>query len=148
MRKARIKVTDTYYHVTSNFHPALLKNINSWVKHQFIQFVRQAKQKFQFQIKNLCVMDTHFHLLIKPEKNEDISIIIKFIKQKFSQWFNRAFGSGGSVWRERFFSRVVSSIEDLIRVFIYIENNPVKGGLASTGTAYPFYEIWDKKFTL
>lgn len=148
MRKARIKAPGVYYHVTSNFHLALLENIKGWVKRRLIRFVRQAKQKFHFKIKNLCVMNTHFHLLIKPGRDEDISIIMKFIKQKFSQWFNRIFGSSGSVWRERFFSRIINDVEDLTCVFIYIQDNPIKAGLVLNSLDYPFYEIWDTKFTL
>jgi putative transposase len=95
-------------------------------------------------------MDTHIHMLIKPE-NCTISDIMQFIKQCFTQWLNRRFGIKGTAWEARFFSKIVEFTEDIIRTFIYIEQNPVKAGLAGIrglgkkikSLVYPFYEVWE-----
>ena len=99
-------------------------------------------------------MDTHIHILIKPDNGESISDIMKFIKQCFTQWLNRRFDIKGTAWEARFFSKIVEFTEDIVRTFIYIEQNPIRAGLVSEGLGskiaqkiksfvYPFYEIWE-----
>ena len=89
-------------------------------------------------------IDTHFHMEIRPNKNENLSEIMKYIKQKFTQWINRTFNLEGSAWKDRFFSRIIEDFTDLVRVFIYIEENPIKAGLAKRSEEYPFYEVWEE----
>ena len=99
-------------------------------------------------------MDTHIHILIKPDNGESISDIMKFIKQCFTQWLNRRFGIKGTAWEARFFSKIVEFTEDIVRTFIYIEQNPIRAGLVGGGLGnkiaqkiksfiYPFYEVWE-----
>ena len=64
-------------------------------------------------------------------------------KQRFTQWINRTFDSEGSAWKDRFFSRIIEDLTDLVRVFVYIEENPVRAGLVKRATDYPFYEVWE-----
>ena len=51
----------------------------------------------------------------------------------------------------RFFSKIVEFAEDIVRTFIYIEQNPIRAGLAGIrglgkkikSLVYPFYEVWE-----
>ena len=90
-------------------------------------------------------MDTHIHILIRPENGEDISEIMQFIKQSFTQWLNRRFGIKGTAWEARFFSKIVEFAEEIVRTFIYIEQNPIRAGLVKNAklSSYPFYEVWE-----
>ena len=116
-----------------------------------MELCHKAKKKFNFKIKNLCVMDTHIHLLIKPDNGESISDIMQFIKQCFTQWLNRRFGIKGTAWEARFFSKIVEFAEEIVRTFIYIEQNPIRAGLVGVrglgnkikSLVYPFYEVWE-----
>jgi putative transposase len=48
----------------------------------------------------------------------------------FAQRWNRHHGLRGHVWGERFFSRIIGSLADLVSTFLYIDLNPVRAGLA------------------
>ena len=109
-----------------------------------LNIIKSANKKFDFTIKNICILDTHFHMEIHPNKNENLSEIMKYIKQKFTQWINQTFNLEGSAWKDRFFSRIIEDFTDLVRVFIYIEENPIKAGLAKRSEEYPFYEVWEE----
>ena len=145
MSQKRIKKAGVYYHVTNHFHQGVIRFIDKKCKKMFIQFCHKAHQKFRFKIKNICVMDTHIHILIKPEIGEDISEIMQFIKQCFTQWLNRRFGIKGTAWEARFFSKIVEFVEDIVRTFVYIEQNPVRTGLGRDvkSSEYSFYEVWE-----
>ena len=68
---------------------------------------------------------------------------MKYIKLRFTQWINRTFDSEGSAWKDRFFSRIIEDLTDLVRVFVYIEQNAVKAGLVKRAADYPFYQVWE-----
>ena len=118
--------------------------MNPRIKKMLLDIIKSANKKFDFTIKNICILDTHFHMEIRPNKNENLSEIMKYIKQKFTQWINRTFNLEGSAWKDRFFSRIIEDFTDLVRVFIYIEENPIKAGLAKRSEEYPFYEVWEE----
>ena len=80
---------------------------------------------------------------IQPGEDENLSEIMKYIKQRFTQWINRTFDSEGSAWKDRFFSRIIEDLTDLVRVFVYIEQNAVRAGLAKCAADYPFYQVWE-----
>ena len=67
----------------------------------------------------------------------------KSVKQRFTQWVNRTFAFEGSAWKDRFFSRIIEDLTDLVRVFVYIEENAVRARLAKRAADYPFYEVWE-----
>ena len=150
MSQKRITKDGVYYHVTNHFHQGVIRFIDSKCKKMFMELCHKAKKKFNFKIKNLCVMDTHIHLLIKPD-NCTISDIMQFIKQCFTQWLNRRFGIKGTAWEARFFSKIVEFVEEIVRTFIYIEQNPIRAGLVGVrglgnkikSLVYPFYEVWE-----
>ena len=154
MSQKRITKEGVYYHITNHFHQGVIRFIDKRCKKVFLDICRKAKEKFSFKIKNICVMDTHIHILIKPDNGESISDIMKFIKQCFTQWLNYRFGIKGTAWEARFFSKIVEFTEDIVRTFIYIEQNPIRAGLVGGGLGnkiaqkiksfiYPFYEVWE-----
>lgn len=143
MRRLREKKENAYYHVGSHFHQGIIKFIGRKEKVFIINTIKSAQKKFSFEVKNLCIMNTHFHLLIKPTKNSDLSEIMKYIKQVFTQWLNRIYSIKGTAWQDRFFSRIIADFMDLLRTFRYIANNPLKGREEiSDISKYAFYQEW------
>jgi REP element-mobilizing transposase RayT len=93
--------------------------------------LKEAKQKYGFRLLNFCIMPTHIHLLISPGNHADIPAIMRWIKTKTAKWWNHIHGATDHLWGERFFPRPVLGLPDYLRVMAYIDNNPVKAGLAS-----------------
>jgi len=83
-------------------------------------------------------MGNHYHLLIRPAQNADLSAIMQWINSVFALRFNKMMGFSGHVWGERFFSVVLFSLSDFVRTFIYIDDNPVVAGLQPSDEAYEF----------
>ncbi|MBL9159412.1 MAG: transposase [Verrucomicrobiales bacterium] len=60
----------------------------------------------------------------------DVSIFMKELKQRFTQWYNRRKGRKGTLWEERFKSVLVEGEEKaLMTVAAYIDLNPVRAGM-------------------
>ncbi|MBL9159413.1 MAG: transposase [Verrucomicrobiales bacterium] len=60
----------------------------------------------------------------------DVSIFMKELKQRFTQWYNRRMGRKGTLWEERFKSLLVEADEKaLMTVAAYIDLNAVRAGM-------------------
>ncbi|MDR1867036.1 MAG: transposase [Treponema sp.] len=119
---------DTYY-VTVKLNQWVMELKNSDIKALCVQVIAEAHQKYDFKLWNFCIMDNHIHVLITPEKDVSLSVIIKWIKMVFAIRWNKLHGVKGHLWGDRFHARMIENREDFLRVFRYINQNPVKAGL-------------------
>ncbi|MDR1248932.1 MAG: transposase [Treponema sp.] len=92
--------------------------------------LRDAKERFGFRLANFCIMPTHIHLLIIPGEGGNLSQIMHWIKTHSAKRWNRIHGSTDHLWGERYFARVIKDPRDYFSVMEYIDQNPVKAGLA------------------
>lgn len=69
----------------------------------------------------------------------DLSVFMKELKHRFTQWYNKQNGRFGTLWAERFKSVLVEdSIEAVGTVARYIDLNPVRAGLVEDPKDYRF----------
>jgi len=107
----------------------------------FYQIVQETLKKVKFKLLNFVIMSNHIHFEIKPHKSTNLSKIMQLILSKFAIRFNRYFSRKGHVFYDRFHSVVIKNREQMIRVFNYIADNPVKAGLAKKPTDYKYSGI-------
>ena len=55
---------------------------------------------------------------------------MKAVAQLYTQYVNRTYGRSGTLWEGRFHSCLVQSEEYLLTCYRYVEENPVRAGLA------------------
>ena len=67
----------------------------------------------------------------------DISLFMKTLKQRFTQWFNKVHQRRGTLWEDRFRSVLVESAGEPLRAMAaYIDLNPVRAGLVEDPKDY------------
>lgn len=98
------------------------------IKELFLDVVKRAKKKFDFQVENFCIMGNHVHMIIRPGRGECLSSIMQWILGVFAMAYNRQCGRSGHIWGERFFSRIIRSLREFMLIFRYIDDNPVNAG--------------------
>jgi len=111
----------------------------------FIGILKRAKKRFNFALKNFCIMGNHIHLLIKPGPGASLSRIMQWILGVFAQLWNKKHGLSGHLWGERFFSRIIMGILDFLRVFLYIDYNPAIAGLVENPEQWEYGGLWHHK---
>ena len=141
MRKPRQKEDGGCYHITARTNRGEFIMQSRELKEEFLLILERAKGKFGFKLKHFCIMSNHIHLLIQPRKNTDISRIMQWILSVFAIKFNKIFGYKGHVWYDRFKSKIIYSLVQLIKVFEYISLNPVKAHLSKTVFDYSFSAV-------
>ncbi|OHD12741.1 MAG: hypothetical protein A2Z96_06540 [Spirochaetes bacterium GWB1_48_6] len=131
MRKLRVLVQNASYHVCASANRKEFRFIPDEVKDLFEKTIQDCKKKYNFKIENYVIMSNHFHFIIHPSPGESLSTIMKWILGVFAMRYNRRFETSGHFWEDRFFSRVIESLTEYLRVSHYIDENPVKANLSS-----------------
>ncbi len=73
-----------------------------------------------------CLMPNHFHLLLKANTEDGISIFMKKLCTGYSMYFNKRYDRSGALFQGRFKSQHADSDEYLKYLYSYIHLNPVK----------------------
>jgi putative transposase len=111
----------------------------------FIEALRAYVNERRFTIHDFVVMPNHVHILITIPGEMTIEKAIQFIKGNFSFRAARELGFKGEVW-QRGFSDVRITDEQSFRDHQdYINQNPVKAGLAPAPGDYAFGSAHLKK---
>lgn len=129
MRKPRHIVKFAAYHVCARANRQELILEDEQIKMLFLDVLVRAKKKYNFVFRNFCIMGNHIHLEITPQEDVTISKIMQWLLSVFAVQYNKLYGYKGHVWYDRFKSKVIESIQQLINTFLYIANNPVRASL-------------------
>jgi putative transposase len=130
MRKKRELIEGAAYHVSSRTN-GKIKVFDTIVGQRIMLVIlEEAKEKYGFRLHNFCFMPNHFHLLITPASGTSLSRIVQWIKTRSAKSWNFIRGTTNHLWGERLFSRVMNNMEEYLIVHNYIDQNPVKAGLA------------------
>ena len=130
MRKNREFTAGTTYHVTSRTNDKNRVFSRYLGQRIMLMVLQDAKKKYRFKLHNFCIMPTHIHLLITPEDGTDLSRIMQWIKTISAKRWNHIHGSIDHLWGSRFFARPTKNLYDYFFVQNYIDQNPIKAGLA------------------
>ena len=101
----------------------------------FLAAIADLKERTPFALFGYCLLDNHFHLLLRPG-DTSISRIMQSLLVSHTQRYHKHHRSGGHVWQGRFKSPVIQDDEHLLTVLRYIEANPLRAGLADRADEY------------
>jgi REP element-mobilizing transposase RayT len=118
----------------------------------YAMFLQKVEKRFRgvADILAYCLMPNHFHLLIKPTGNKDVSKSIQGLVSGYAQSYNKFYGRSGSLFRQKTKSIEVGTVNDsgvllsispVKRCFEYIHQNPVKANLVSHEDEWQFSSI-------
>lgn len=103
----------------------------------FLKKLHALKEKYDYSLYAMCLMQNHFHLSIQTRK-VPISTILSSLTTSFSMYSNRTHGHVGPVFQNRFKSILIENNTYFIALSRYIYLNPVKVGLVSDPLLYPY----------
>ena len=89
-----------------------------------------------YELGSWVLMPNHVHVLLFPLA--EVPRVVSGIKRASATEANRLLGRTGAFWSRDYFDRWVRGREQEQRIARYIENNPVKAGLCSSISDWPF----------
>jgi putative transposase len=103
----------------------------------FLDVLQDNRHKGRFLLHEFVVMPDHFHLILTPAPDVSLEKAVQFIKGGFSFRAKKELRFQRLIWEESFTNHRIRDPDDYERHRDYIHQNPVKGGLAKTGSEYP-----------
>lgn len=143
-RATRNYKTHSFYHVYNrgNNKDAVLKYPED--KRFFINLLYINIKKTDLQLISYCIMDTHFHLIIKTGFSP--YIIPKFMQRvtiAYAMQINKKHKRVGHIFQGRYNAKLLQYKKDLKEATRYLRNNPVQEGLVKKANAYPWTKSWE-----
>jgi putative transposase len=111
----------------------------------FIEVLRAYMRSGKITVHDFVIMPDHIHVLMTVPGEMSIEKAMQLIKGSFSFRANKELGFSGEIWQRGFSDVRVLDDQSFQRHREYIENNPVKAGLANSPEEYPFGTAYLKK---
>jgi len=102
----------------------------------FLKLLQKARESYPVKLLAYCLMPNHFHLLMQPEKGEDLSRWMQWLMTSHVRRYHQHYGTSGHIWQGRYKSFIVQKDEHLLTVVRYIEGNPVRAQLCDSAKSW------------
>jgi len=97
----------------------------------FLELVQESLEERPLRIIAYCLMPNHFHLLVWPRKDEELSQWMQWVMTTHVRRYHRDHQSNGHIWQGRFKAFPIQQDDHLLKVWRYIERNPVRARLVT-----------------
>jgi len=137
-RANRYFVPGFVWHITHRCHKRefLLKFVRD--RRNWINWLWEAKKRYELQVLNYAVTSNHIHLLVYSSNQTDIiPKSIQLVAGKTAQQFNERKGRKGAFWQDRYHATAVDTDEYLLRCLVYIDLNMVRAGVVEHPEQWP-----------
>ena len=145
-RGARIILNNVCYHIINRGNQKQEIFLGDPDFEKYLQLLKHFKKKYTFKIFGYCLMPNHIHIILEPKKPDNLASFMQGLTQTYTAWFNNKYKKAGHLWQGRFKSMVIQKDNYFIECVYYVEANPVRAGLVSSPTAYPWSSYKDRVF--
>jgi putative transposase len=111
----------------------------------FIEVLRSYMREKKFKVHDFVVMPNHVHVLLSLPPELSIEKAVQLMKGNFSYRAKKELGYQREIWQKGFSEVQVLTEDSFIRHQQYIDDNPVRKGLASSAEEYPYCSTYLKK---
>lgn len=92
-------------------------------------------KKAGLEVWCFCLMPNHVHLIVVPLQEKSLHLALRETHRRYSSHINLREGWSGYLWQGRFCSYPMDEVHTYNAIH-YIEENPVRAGLAKTTTEW------------
>ena len=111
----------------------------------FLDVLRSYVSAGRFRVNDFVVMRDHIHLTITVGKEMAVEKAVQLIKGNFSYRAKKELSFRGEIWQRGFSEVRIYDRESFLRHRAYIDDNPVRAGLAETAEEYPYCSAYFRK---
>ncbi|HEV3121396.1 MAG TPA: transposase, partial [Isosphaeraceae bacterium] len=110
----------------------------------FQRVIEEAVERTKVRLLSYCVMPTHWHLLVWPRRDGELSDVMRWLTVTHAQrWHAQRQTSGtGPIYQGRFKSFPVQSNEHFLTVARYVERNAVRAKLVARAEDWRWSSLW------
>ena len=106
----------------------------------FENILAEGVERFDMRICGYCIMSNHWHLVLWPREDGDLSAFMRWITQTHTQRYHGSHGTVGigHLYQGRYKSFPVQDQAYYLTVLRYVEANPLRAGLVEKADAWPW----------
>lgn len=134
-RTARASAGNVCYHVLNrgNGRSEVFRKSDDYGA--FVKLLKEANERLPMRIIAYCLMPNHFHLVLWPHHDGDLSSWMQWLMTSHVRRYHRHYDSSGHVWQGRFKAFPIQQDDHLLTVLRYVERNPVRAKTISVRKA-------------
>ena len=135
-RRQRLLVPDIPVHVVQRGNNRTPVFVDDADRAYYRLLLAEGCTKLRCEVHAYVLMNNHVHLLLTPADAHGVSRLMQWIGRHYVRRFNRRSQRTGTLWEGRFHSSVIDSARYFLACCRYIDQNPVRAGIAATPSAY------------
>jgi putative transposase len=137
-REPRIEIPGGIYHIGSKGNRGCEIYADDFERRIFQKLLSLASSRFGWTCHSYCLMSNHYHLLIQLEF-EGLSDGMQLLNGSFARFSNRRHDYVGQhLFRNRFWSELITDEQHLLETARYIVLNPVRAGICESPEEWPW----------
>lgn len=102
----------------------------------YTEWLNEYSKIHEVDIHAWVLMTNHVHLLVTPNAQNSVSLMMQDLGRRYVRYFNKAYQRSGTLWEGRFKSCLVQTEIYLLRCYRYIELNPVRAAMVERPEDY------------
>jgi len=113
----------------------------------FERVMGEAHEKLPIRILAYCVMPNHWHMVLWPEGDEDLTEFLRWLTHTHTQRYhahNHTSGTG-HLYQARFKAFPVQSDGHFLRVCRYVERNALRANLVERAEDWQWGSLWRRE---
>ena len=112
----------------------------------FEEVIAQAKEWLPMRVLAWCVMPTHWHFVLWPREDGDLSEFMRWLTVTHTQRWHAAHRTAGTgpLYQGRFKSFPIQEDDHLVTMLRYVERNPVRAKLVAEADAWRWSSLWHR----
>ena len=144
-RKPRVDVGGMCYHVINrgNNRAEVFHKDQDYLR--FTEMIGEATERLPMRVLSWCLMPNHFHMVLRPRKDGDLSTWIQWLMTAHVRRYHRHYHSSGHIWQGRYKSFVIQDDHHYLAVLRYVESNALKANLAERAEDWKWSSLYALK---
>jgi putative transposase len=143
-RRPRVSTGNYVYHLLNRSvgRAALFETDDDYLA--FLKVLRQAREKVECRLLSFCVMPNHWHLVLWPRGDSDLSEFMRWLTVTHTQRWHSYHGTSGTgpLYQGRYKSFPVQADEHFYTVCRYVERNALTAGLVTVAENWRWGSLW------
>lgn len=109
----------------------------------FLGILGEALARHPTRLLAYCIMPTHWHFVLWPERDGQLSVLLRWLTLTHAVRWHAHYHSTGSghVYQNRFKAFPIQEDDHLLRVIRYVERNPLRAGLVKQAQEWPWSSL-------
>jgi putative transposase len=137
-RVRRYQLTDIPQHVVQRGNNRQQTFFREEDYRRYLRWLGDAAAREGCEIHAYVLMSNHVHLLMTPRRPMAIGRVMQSVGRRYVRHVNDHYGRTGTLWEGRHRASLVSTGMYLLSCYRYIELNPIRAGMVSDPSEYPW----------